>query len=131
MIVSHVNGKSLGQAVLLNNTSKSQVFQIKSEFEDSASRDYLLEKSSYRSSADFTDDDDDSNDTKSCSSSSGCSSSSNSMVGSVNRHLSMNSQHHGMIQTTTSAKNVSVISSLSSSQYKELTPKQVSDVPFF
>ncbi|KAJ6222193.1 hypothetical protein RDWZM_000738 [Blomia tropicalis] len=76
--------------------------------------------------------DEDSNDTRSCSSSSGCSSSSNSMVGSVNRHLSLNSQqqyyHRTSISTTTTAsgKNGTLISPSSSlSQYKDLTPKQV------
>ena len=79
---------------------------------------------------DYDEFDEDSNDTRSCSSSSGCSSSSNSMVGSVNRHLSLNnSQYHRTpISTTTSSsgKNGTVITSSAVSQYKDLTPKQVS-----
>ena len=57
-------------------------------------------QSSDDASSTFIDDDyidEDSNtDTQSCSSSSGCSSSSNSMVGSVNRHLSLNNYQNSI-----------------------------------
>ena len=74
-------------------------------------------------------DEEDSNDTRSCSSSSGCSSSSNSMVGSVNRHLSLNNpQYHlrtPVSNTTASNKNGTVITSSLAQYNKDLTPKQV------
>lgn len=102
----HVNGNHCGQA---GSTAS------KGPFEYDAEEEY----------------DEDSNDTRSCSSSSGCSSSSNSMVGSVNRHLSLNNPqyHRTPVSTTTSAsgKNGSITTSSAgaTSQYKDLTPKQV------
>lgn len=107
----HVNGNHCGQA---GSTAS------KGPFEYDAEEEY----------------DEDSNDTRSCSSSSGCSSSSNSMVGSVNRHLSLNNPqyHRTPVSTTTSAsgKNGSITTSSAgaTSQYKDLTPKQVCALSF-
>ncbi|XP_027194447.2 uncharacterized protein LOC113789148 [Dermatophagoides pteronyssinus] len=99
-------------------------------------------QSSDDTSSTFIDDDyidEDSNtDTQSCSSSSGCSSSSNSMVGSVNRHLSLNVHQNSIKQQLTTTTTIGYPNILKQHQLngstitnnmchytKDLTPKQV------
>lgn len=152
-------GKTNSQAQNENRfgTTSSPLFNVKTEQADSSEEaltyfdgDESLNgsvRSIPVSGAEDESYDEDSNDTRSCSSSSGCSSSSNSMVGSVNRHLShfnsgvastsncitiSSTGNHFVHQNSNGAGTGTITVSghhshmPSSSHYKDITPKQVS-----